>query len=212
MINIRQRRLRGAANRGQAESTRIRLLKQCVERVNVEREASSQTCQTCQTCPKIPAPLVQEPTAPDQLSYILDVAVRCPVLYVTPVTTYGCQPVLTSPIPPLQTGDIIIDGKVAFVDPPQGPAVSNVYRKFPRIRGIDVISKPLIGRSSSDRTARLQAGLVSASQTQFVQTVIPIVAYPPCLPTPPQPGVPVAPITPCNPGTRRVDYSNPTAA
>jgi len=192
-------KIRGAGNRGQAESTRIRLLQECIVATNVEREDSIQTA--CK-CPQQTPPLIQFPTTPNQLTHILDVAVACPILYVTPFATAGCQPVYTEPIPPLTGPD---------VEPPQGPAVMDVYRKFPRIGGIDQISKPLVGRSSSDRTARLRAGIVSRSQTRYVQTVIPRVPYPPCPPNPPQPGVPIAPNTGCNPGTRRVDFSNPKA-
>lgn len=160
---------------------------------------------TCQCkCPQLSQPVIQQPTTPNQLSFILDQAVSCPILYVTPVTTYGCQPTYTESIPPL-TGP--------GVEPPQGPAVTNVYRKFSRIGGIDQISKPFVGRSCNDRTARLKAGIVSQSQTRYVQTVLPIVSYPPC-PIPrvgPAAGVPVAPNNGCNLGTRRVDFSNPKA-
>jgi hypothetical protein len=153
-------------------------------------------------CPKIAQPTVQIPTVPNQLSHILDVAVNCPLLFVTPTATYGCQPVYTEPIAPLQG---------VGVEKPQGPAVTSVYRKFQRIGGIDQISKPLVGRAGSDRTARLRAGIISQSQTRYVQTVLPLIPYPPCLPPSPQPGVPIAPNSGCNPGTRRVDYSNPRA-
>ena len=156
----------------------------------------------CSTCPNIAQPTVQIPTVPNQLSHILDVAVNCPLLFVTPTATYGCQPVYTEPIAPLQG---------VGVEKPQGPAVTSVYRKFQRIGGIDQISKPLVGRAGSDRTARLRAGIISQSQTRYVQTVLPLIPYPPCLPPPPQPGVPIAPNSGCNPGTRRVDYSNPRA-
>jgi hypothetical protein len=157
----------------------------------------------CNTCLTPPAPpQIQEPTTPNQLSFILDKAVACPTRYVTPYATSGCQPLYTDPIPPLTGPD---------VEPPQGPAVVTVYRKFPRIGGIDDISKPLVGRSSSDRTARLRAGIISQSQTRYVQTVLPVVPYPARPSNPPQPGVPVAPMSGCNPGARRVDFSNPRA-
>ena len=155
-------------------------------------------CKTCLTPP--PPPQIQEPTTPNQLSFILDRAVACPTRYVTPYATSGCQPLYTASIPPLTGPD---------VEPPQGPAVVTVYRKFPRIGGIDDISKPLVGRSSSDRTARIRAGIISQSQTRYVQTVLPVVPYPARPSNPPQPGVPVAPMNGCNPGARRVDFSNP---
>lgn len=198
-LTLRQRRLRGVGDKGQAESTRTRLLQECIELANVVHEPVSPDCITC---PKIAQPLVQIPTAPNQLSHILDVAVNCPLLFTTPTATYGCQPVYTEPIPHLEG---------VGVEKPQGPAVTTVYRKFQRIGGIDQISKPLVGRAGSDRTARLRAGIISQSQTRYVQTVLPLIPYPPCLPPSPQPGVPIAPNSGCNPGTRRVDYSNPRA-
>jgi hypothetical protein len=181
---------------GEAESTRTRLRKECIER------AARPLVQNDTVCCRLQQRPIQNPTTPNQLTHILDVAVACPILYVTPFATSGCQPTYAEPIPPLLGPD---------VEPPQGPAVMNVYRKFPRIGGIDQISKPLVGRSGSDRTARLRAGLVSQSQTRYSQTVLPLVPYPPCLPPPPQPGVPVAVSSACNIGTRRVDFSNPRA-
>ena len=173
-------------------------------------ETSTTNICTLPCCPVLKQPLVQLPTAPDQLSHTLDIAVSCPILYNTPVTSYGAQPVYAVPIPPPTILDV---GEVP--EPPQGPAVVNVYRKFQRISGIDQISKPLVGRAGSDRTARIRAGIISGSLTRYVQTVLPLVAYPPCPPSPqagvPQAGVPIAPNSGCNPGTRRVDYSNPRA-
>jgi len=200
-------KLRGRANRGEAESTRTRLRQECIIQENIKREAAAAEPQ--QPCICASAPDVQHPTTPNQLSHILDVAVACPILYYTPYATPVCQPLYTEPVPPLP-GPY---GGPDEPEAPQGPAVLSVYRKFPRIGGIEQISKPLVGRSSNDRTARLRAGIVSLSQTRYVQTVIPLVAYPPCLPprTGPQPGVPVAPSSGCNPGTRRVDFSNPRA-
>ena len=186
------------ATKGEAESTRVRILQEAIVAANTREIAATNHTPICPQ-PSPPAP-IQAPTTPNELSFILDRAVACPILYVTPFATSGCQPVYTESIPPL-TGP--------GVEPPQGPAVINVYRKFPRIGGIDDISKPLVGRSSSDRTARLRAGIISQSQTRYVQTVIPLVPYPVTPYNSPQPGVPVAPMNGCNPGTRRVDYSNP---
>jgi hypothetical protein len=193
-----QRMRRGMANRGEAESTRIRLLQKAIVAANTQEIAATKQTVTCLAPP--PPPPVQDPTTPNELTFILDRAIACPVLYVTPFATSGCQPVYTDTIPPL-TGP--------GVEPPQGPAVMNVYRSFARIGGIDEISKPLVGRSCNDRTARIRAGIISQSQTRYVQTVLPLVPYPTAPSNPPQPGVPVAPINACNPGTRRVDYSNP---
>ena len=159
-------------------------------------------------CPVITPPPLQLGTTRDQTTYTLNVAVRCPILYNTPFSTFGCQPVYTARIP-APTKE-----QVPGVEPPQGPAVDNVLRIFPRIGGIEEICKPLVGRSASDRTARLRASILSQSNFRYVQTDIPLIPYPPC-PIPrkvgPQPGVPVPPNGPCNLGERRVDYSNPNA-
>ena len=186
---------------GEAESTRTRLLAECIIQANAENIASRIATNDC-NCPVIPQPPIQLPTSRSELSYTLDKAVACPILYFTPFATSGCQPVYTAPIPYL-----IEPG----TEPPQGPAVQSVYRSFPRIGGIEQISKPLVGRSCNDRTARLKAGILSASNTRYIQSVIPIVPYPPCPLPPSNAGIPVAPNPGCNLGTRRVDYSNPRA-
>jgi len=185
---------------GEAESTRMRLLAACVVRVNEQNIARRLSVTQC---PVISAPAVQRPTSLSEHNYTLQKAVKCPVNYTTPITTgYACQPVYTPTIPYLTEPG---------TEPPQGPAVASVFRGFPRIAGIEQISKPLVGRSCNDRTARLKAGLLSSANTRYAQSVLPIVPYPPCLPPSPRVGVPVAPSQPCNLGTRRVDYSNPRA-
>lgn len=209
---LHQRKIRGAGNRGACESMRLQQVQKCIIQANIQ-----QTMKTIpQSCPTVSQPILQQTTTPNQLSFILDRAVACPILYVTPVTTFGCQPTYTEPIPPLQGSTeatqqgLFIEGGV---EPPQGPAVPNVYRKFPRIGGIDEISKPLMTVAGSAYTARKRAGIVSQSQTRYVQTLLPIVPYPPCL-SPrvgPAAGVPIAPNTGCNLGERRVDFSNPKA-
>jgi len=188
-------------SRGEAESTRLNALQECIIQTNAQNIASRIATNNC-NCPVIPPPPNQLPTSLSEFNYTLSKAVACPVRYNTPFATFGCQPVYTEPIPYLTEPG---------TEPPQGPAVTNVYRKFPRIGGIDEISKPLVGRSSSDRTARLRAGILSASDTRYVQSVIPIVPYPPCPQRPSNAGIPVAPNPGCNLGTRRVDYSNPRA-
>ena len=194
---LHQRKIRGAGNRGACESMRLQQLQKCIVQANIQRSVKT----TPPPCECAPQPILQQTTTPNQLSFILDRAVACPTLYVTPVSTYGCQPVYTEAIPPLTGSE------------PQGPAVSNVYRKFPRIGGIDEISKPLVSVAGSSYTARKRAGIVSQSQTRYVQTLLPIVPYPTCL-SPrvgPAAGVPIAPNTGCNLGERRVDFSNPKA-
>jgi len=197
-----RRRLIGPAS----ESTRLRLLQQCIIQKNIKDKAAQIAANNppgCD-CAVITQPLVQRSTAPDQHSYILDKAIACPILYKAQNTINACQPVYTEPILPLSGPD---------VEPPQGPSVNEVYRTFQRITGIEQISKPLAGRSSSDRTASLRTSIEAASKTRYSQTVIPVIPYPPCLPrrSGPQPGVPPGVSTPCNLANRRVDYSNPKA-
>jgi hypothetical protein len=203
MLRSRQRRrLIGPSS----ESTRIRLLRECLVQTTVKEAAARAQAQKppgCE-CVVLTPPTIQPPTAPDQLSYVLEKAIVCSTLYKSQETINGAQPVYTTPIPPL-TGP--------GVEPPQGPAVDLVQRQFQRIRGIEQISKPLVGRSSNDRTAALRASIEAAEMTRYSQTVIPVIPYPPCVPrrSGPQPGVPPGVSTPCNLANRRVDYSNPKA-
>ena len=193
-----------------AQSTRLRLQRECIVQTNAQREATRLPAPGCD-CIRVPAPPLQEPTARDQLSFTLDQAVRCALRYVTPSDTIGCQPLYTDPIPPLTDADVPPDQRP--VEPPQGPAVATVYRKYQRIGGIEEISRPLVGRAGSDRTRLLRESIISQSQTRYVNTVLPIVPYPQCIPPRRgvQAGVPIAVSTPCNLGARRVDFSNPTA-
>jgi hypothetical protein len=204
--NFRQIRLRGRANAGQSQSTRTRLIQECINQVNVQQIEANQPSPP--VCPVITPPPLQLGTTRDQTTYTLNLAVRCPIKYNTPFSTFGCQPVYTNQIP------APTEEQVPGVEPPQGPAVDNVLRQFPRIGGIEEICKPLVGRAASDRTARLRVSILSQSNFRYVQTEIPLIPYPPC-PIPrrpgPQPGVPVPPNGPCNLGERRVDYSNPNA-
>ena len=185
--NFRQIRLRGRANAGQSQSTRTRLLQECINQVNVQRIEANQPSPP--VCPIIQSPPLQLGTTRDQTTYTLGI-------------------VYTNQIP------APTEEQVPGVEPPQGPAVDNVLRKFPRIGGIEEICKPLVGRAASDRTARLRVSILSQSSIRYEQTEIPLVPYPPC-PIPrrpgPQPGIPVPPNGPCNLGERRVDYSNPNA-
>jgi len=197
---------------GEAESTRVRLLAKCINQTNISQIAATQPAPP--VCITIATPPQQQPTTPTALAHLLS-RVSCSsdsngsnginrscTMYYNPFAGYGCQPIYSPSQPYLEESG---------TEPPQGPAVSTVYRCFGRIRGIEEICKPLVGRSSSDRTARLKAGLVSASLTRYAQVVLPVTPYPPCLPPAPKPGVPIPAKPPCNLGTRRVDYSNPRA-
>ena len=197
-MSQRQRQLRGRANRGQSASVYINRIQKATSQYNIDRESSPPIV----VCPVIAEPLVQLPTTPDQNSYILSKAVACPLLYVTPPTMESaCQNVYGV------TGDPLLPGS----DGPQGPAVRNVYRQFPRIGTTDEIAKPLLTTASSDRTTRIRSGIESQSATRYVLTDIPIVPYPSFIPTRtgPQPGVPVAPNNACGTGVRRFNLTNP---
>lgn len=185
---------------GEAESTRIRILQKNINDAFIAGVAASQPIKAA--CPTYTEPLVQIPTAPDQTSYILNKAIACPLTYVNPPDTYGCQEVYTSASPSVPPPG---------AEPLQGPAFTTVRRQFSRIGGIDQICRFPTDRSSSGRTARLRAGIESNSQTRYSLTVIPRIAYPPYVPPAPNTGVPIAPNSACNPATRRVDYSNPNA-
>jgi hypothetical protein len=186
-----------------AESTRIRLLRQGIVQSNIDANSVYDPT-PARDCIILAQPTIQVSTTPNQLSFTLDKAIACPILYKAQNTFNGCQPVFTTPIPPM-TGP--------GVEPPQGPSVTDVYRRFERIRGIEQISKPVVGRAGSDHTAALRTSIESASITRYSQTVIPVIPYPPYIPRPsgPQPGVPPGVSTPCNLANRRVDYSNPKA-
>lgn len=185
---------------GEAESTRIRILQKNINDVFVAGVAANQPIK--RECPTYTAPLVQIPTAPDQKSYVLRKAIACPLTYVNPPDNYGCQQVYTSASPRVPPPG---------AEPLQGPAFTTANRQFSRIGGIDQICRFPTNRSSSGRTARLRTGIESLNQTRYSQTVIPRIAYPAYVPPAPNTGVPIATSSACNPGTRRVDYSNPKA-
>jgi hypothetical protein len=96
------------------------------------------------------------------------------------------------------------------------PHAVHQYRSIPRIRGIEDIAHVVRGPSAGELTARRRAAIERAAATatrhgEHYRTLPP---PPPCTPPNilPQPGVPTRfGLTPCIPGTRRVDYSNPTA-
>jgi hypothetical protein len=185
---------------GEAESTRIRILQKNINDAFVAQVAANQPVKAA--CPVYSAPILQTGTTPDQTSYTLNKAIVCPLTYENPPNPYACQPVYTSQSP---------SEPPPGAEPLQGPAIPIVRRKFSRIGGIDTICRVPLDRSSSGRTARLRTGIESSSQFRYVQTVIPRIPYPPYIPPAPNTGVPQAIMSGCNPGTRRVDYSNPKA-
>jgi len=196
---------------GEAESTRVRLLAKCINQANIDQAVATQPPPL--VCTTVAPPLVQTSTTPTSLAHLLsrvscaggggdDGNITACTMYYNPFATYGCQPIYTPSQPYLEESG---------TEPPQGPAVTTVYRCFGRIRGIEEICKPLVGRSCNDRTARLKAGILSGSQTRYANVVLPVVPYPPCPPKPSRAGIPIPAKPPCNLGNRRVDYSNPRA-
>jgi hypothetical protein len=167
-----------------AESTRIRLLREAVVASNIADISRRKPAEII--CPDI-SDTVTEKTTMNQHTYILQKAILCPIMYSQADALCGSntQPVYTPQIPYLPTA----------TEGPQGPGVPVVERQFDRISGIDVICKPIPKRASSSRTAQIRVGLeTAASTTRYGQTVLPLIPYPEYIPTPsgPQAGVPEA--------------------
>jgi len=121
-------------------------------------------------CPTLP---VNNNPPLDSFTHTLNIAICQPVKFVNPAASLGCAPVYTAPTSYLTEAE--------GAEPPQGPAVATVFRKYYRINGIDEICKPIPGRYGSTRTARIRTNIESASNTRYVNTVLPLVQYPtPC--------------------------------
>jgi hypothetical protein len=121
-------------------------------------------------CPTLP---VNNNPPLDSFTHTLNIAICQPVKFINPAASLGCAPVYTAPTPYLTEAE--------GAEPPQGPAVATVFRKYYRINGIDEICKPIPGRYGSTRTARIRTNIESASNTRYVNTVLPLVQYPtPC--------------------------------
>jgi hypothetical protein len=153
-----QLRNRGRGQRGTLESVRIHeLAKHLLEADQSQNPVRIVACQ--------PLAGFAEEVTQDQLTYTLSKVVDCPILYTNTVSS-NCDPVYTTPIPPL-TGP--------GVEPPQGPAVTRVYRNMSRIYSTDQIARPAITPAGSARTAQIKASIAAASQTRYVQVDIPVV-------------------------------------
>ena len=182
-------------NQGEAESTRIRLLREQIQQTVLITEVAHKPAPL--QCP--PLPTVPDVIVPNQRSYILAKAIQCPTTFTQPNAPCGAQPVYTPAIPYLPDA----------TEGPQGPGVAEVQRQFLRIRGIDVISKPLKTIPASSRTARIRTGIqVATTSSRYPLTDIPIVPYPQFIPrvggTAGVAGVPRAPAIVCVPGSRVV--------
>lgn len=92
------------------------------------------------------------------------------------------------------------------------PSDINYIRQMPRIHGIEELTVLARSTASTERTAALRdrASAALRAQQRHAEHFRVRPPLPPC-PTPHSKVsfVPVAPQTPCNPGTQRVDYSNP---
>jgi hypothetical protein len=121
-----------------------------------------------------PPPLPVNNTPPlDGLTRTLNIAICQPIRFSNPAASDGCGPVYTAPTQYLT--------EASGAEPPQGPAVKTIVRKYDRINGIDEICKPIPGRYGSSRTARIRSNIEAASATRYATTVLPQVQYPfPC--------------------------------
>jgi hypothetical protein len=119
------------------------------------------------------------------LAHVLKIAICQPITYVNPVANDDCAPVYTAQTQYLTPAQ--------GAEPPLGPASPTITRRYDRINGIDEICRPIPGRYGSSWTARVRTNIVSASNTRYVNTDLPIVPYPfPCPVYGNQAGIPVA--------------------
>ena len=154
----------------------------------ITRQAPRDFCQTiiiypgCD-CPTVPANSILPSVS--GLTRTLRIAVCEPQTFTNPTAVVDCGPVYTPPTKFLTPAQ--------GAEPPQGPAISTVTRNYTTISGIDQICKPIPGRFSSSWIARLRSSIQSATDTRYVNTVLPVVPYPfPCPVYGNQAGNPVA--------------------
>jgi hypothetical protein len=133
-------------------------------------------------CPTLP---VNNKEVSDSFTHTLNLAICQPIKFTNPVASPGCAPVYTEPTQYLTEAE--------GAEPPQGPAVTTVSRRYTRINGIDEICKPIPKRYASSRTALIRAQIEAASDTRYAATVLPVVEYPfPCPVYGNQSGIPKA--------------------
>ena len=134
-------------------------------------------------CPKVPKDSINPPA--DSFTRTLNLAICRPITYVNPASPSVCSPVYTSPT------NYLTEAQGA--EPPQGPAVTTVSRKYQNINGIDEICRPIPKRYASSRTALIRTSIEAASATLYAATVLPVVSYPfPCPVYGNQAGIPKA--------------------
>jgi hypothetical protein len=187
-----------------AESVRIGNLRRCVEQQALPPGFVN-------TCPPLPSQNHRQTTIGERDRALREVA-RCPFYFRNPHTGGICP----NPQDLVHATDRNTDGGgvTPLLETTQ-PGRIHQYRTHPRIRGIDEITRLVRSPTAGEVTARRRVAIETAAAAavrhgEHFRAEIP---RPPCrLPvTGPQPGVPLAPVTPCNPGTQRVDYSNPRA-
>ena len=133
-------------------------------------------------CPTLP---VNNKEVSDSFTHTLNLAICQPIKFTNPVASAGCAPIYTEPTQYLTEAE--------GAEPPQGPAVTTVSRKYTRINGIDEICKPIPKRYASSRTALIRANIEAASDTRYAATMLPVVTYPfPCPVYGNQTGIPTA--------------------
>jgi hypothetical protein len=120
------------------------------------------------------------------LQHTLARAICNPMFFINPTANMGCAPIYTPPT------KFLTDASGA--EPPLGPGIYGVTRRrFQTISGIDQICRPVPPRTAGLRTARVRANIQLQTDTRYVNTVLPVVQYPPLCPVyGNQSGIPVA--------------------
>ena len=120
------------------------------------------------------------------LQHTLARAICNPIYFTNPAANLGCAPVYTPPTKFLTAA--------SGAEPPLGPGIYGVTRRqFQTISGIDQICRPPPPRTAGLRTARVRTDIQSQTDTRYVNTVLPVVQYPPLCPVyGNQSGIPVA--------------------
>lgn len=186
------------------ESIRIRHLRECIETEAVRQiaQAAAAAVSDACVCPvQKQTALDRQATTPSQSDILLARITECPLYYHNPDPGGGCGS---------GAGAGSSKGVARAVFDAAGLTGT---RSHHRIRGIEEIARLARSPSSSERTARLKANLITSNRrlNRHGEHYRAIPPPPPCRiqNTGPEPGVPIARQTPCNPGTQRVDYSSP---
>jgi hypothetical protein len=190
-------------NQPEAESIRIRHLKECVESSFLANNPPPLRP------PPLPIPPAQTGvvTTQSESDYLFSSITQCPLYFRNPSIGGNCaaQTALTST--PSGSGSGSVSSGPNYIAPSPTDVVQ--VRSFARITGIDQIARIVRGTSSSELTGRYKTNILNSTiqqgptQSPFFRKPIPL---PPCIPvrTTPQPGVPTAPTVPCVVGSRVV--------